>query len=101
MVSDVPVGVFLSGGIDSSAVVALMAEAAPSEVHALTVSFQEADFDESEIARSVARRYATRHTDIPLTGDDLLPLLPAWIESQDQPSADGANIWLIWLSTLL
>ena len=95
MISDVPVGVFLSGGIDSSAVIALMAEAAPSEVHALTVSFQEADFDESEIARSVACRYASRHTDIPLTADDLLPLLPEWLESQDQPSADGANAWVI------
>jgi asparagine synthase (glutamine-hydrolysing) len=95
LVSDVPIGVFLSGGIDSSSLVALMAEVSPSQTHTLTVSFKEAAFDESKIARSVAKRYGTQHTEVHLSSVDFLRDLPRWLESLDQPSCDGANAWVI------
>jgi len=95
MVSDVPLGVFLSGGIDSSSLVALMAEVSPSQVHTLTVSFKEAAFDESKIAQAVARHYGTQHTEVRLSASDFLQELPQWLESLDQPSSDGANTWVI------
>ncbi|RLD02663.1 MAG: asparagine synthase (glutamine-hydrolyzing), partial [Chloroflexota bacterium] len=95
LVSDVPLGAFLSSGLDSSTVVALMAEVAPAQIHTLTVSFDEANFDESGIARTIARHYGTQHTEVRLTADDFLQDLPIWLASQDQPSADGANTWVI------
>ncbi len=95
MVSDVPLGVFLSGGIDSSSLVALMAELEPSQVHTLTVSFKEAEYDESKIARAVAQRFGTKHTEIQLSPHSFLQDLPRWLESLDQPSCDGANTWLV------
>lgn len=95
LASDVPLGVFLSGGMDSASLVALMAEVAPSRVHTLNIAFAEADFDESEIAREVARRFATEHTEIRLTAAHFLADLPRWLGSLDQPSADGANVWMV------
>ncbi len=95
MVSDVPVGVFLSGGIDSSAVVALMAETSSAPIHTLNVSFDEAGFDESAVAQAVAQRYGTEHTTIRLTAQDFLHDIQPWLASQDQPSMDGANSWIV------
>lgn len=95
LVSDVPVGVFLSGGINSSSIVALMAESGPSRVQALTVSLEDTAFDESAIARSVAARYGVKHTEIKLTGADFLNDLPVWLAAQDLPSGDGANTWVV------
>jgi asparagine synthase (glutamine-hydrolysing) len=95
LVSDVPIGVFLSGGIDSSSVAALVAENAPAGVHALTVSFEEAGFDESEVARDVAAHYGMKFTEVRITGADFLRDVPAWLTAQDMPSADGANSWIV------
>jgi asparagine synthase (glutamine-hydrolysing) len=94
MASDVPLGAFLSGGIDSSSIVSLMADNA-RRIHTLTIGFSEANFDESHVARSVASRYGTQHHEICLTAEAFLKDLPNWIRSQDQPSADGANTWAI------
>lgn len=95
LASDVPLGVFLSGGMDSSSLVALMSEVAPSQVHTLNVAFEEEAFDESEIAREIARRFGTKHTEIRLTADAFLKDIPAWLKSMDQPSYDGANVWIV------
>jgi asparagine synthase (glutamine-hydrolysing) len=95
LVSDVPVSVFLSSGLDSGTVLALMAEIAPSQVQSVTVAFNEATFDESETARVIAGHYGTQHTEIRLTAADFLQDLPSWLASQDQPSTDGANTWVI------
>lgn len=95
LASDVPLGVFLSGGMDSSALVALMSEMAPSHVHTLNVAFEEAAFDESEIAREIARRFGTKHTEIRLTAEAFLKDIPHWLKSFDQPSYDGANVWIV------
>jgi asparagine synthase (glutamine-hydrolysing) len=95
LASDVPLGIFLSGGMDSGALVALMSEMAPSQVHTLNVAFEEAAFDESEIARKIARRFGTKHTEIRLTAEAFLKDIPSWLKSFDQPSYDGANVWIV------
>ncbi|MBA3868207.1 MAG: asparagine synthase (glutamine-hydrolyzing) [Anaerolineae bacterium] len=95
LLSDAPLGVFLSGGIDSSSIVALMAQVAPEHIHTLTIAFSEANFDESRIASSVANHYGTHHTEINLSANDFLTQLPSFLASFDQPSSDGANTWMI------
>src|SRR6185503_1991282 len=65
MISDVPIGAFLSGGIDSSVLVALMARHSERPVRTFSVAFESAQTDESTIARRVAERFATDHTTIP------------------------------------
>ncbi len=95
LASDVPLGVFLSSGLDSSSIVSLMVEANFSKVHTLTVAFDESPFDESVIARAIAQHYGTQHTEIRLTAATFLNDMPTWLASQDQPSADGSNTWII------
>lgn len=95
LVSDVPVGLFLSGGIDSSAVVALAAQAAGTRLETFTVVFDEARFSEAAPARAVAERYGTRHEEIHLRGADFLDALPAAFASMDQPSLDGLNTYVV------
>jgi asparagine synthase (glutamine-hydrolysing) len=95
MVSDVPIAAFLSGGVDSSAITALMCETAGARVQGLTVSFEGAGYDESGVARQVARAFGIEHVDIRLTADDLLSSWENWLGDQDQPGSDGANTWVI------
>ena len=94
MVSDVPVGAFLSGGIDSSAVVALMREAGHTP-RTFSVGFNEQQFDESEHARLIAQRFACDHTHVPLTGSDLLAQLPSALAAMDQPTGDAVNTYVV------
>lgn len=94
-VSDVPLGAFLSGGIDSGAIVALLSANGKTRPKSLTVSFDEKTFDESSYARLMAQRFSTDHRDIPLKCDDLLHLLPSAISAMDQPTIDGINTYVI------
>ena len=95
LVSDVPVAVFLSGGIDSSAVAALAAQRAGKALDAFTVTFAEQAFDESAVAGLVARRHGIRHHEIPLGDGDLLDALPSAFAAMDQPSLDGINTFVV------
>jgi asparagine synthase (glutamine-hydrolysing) len=95
LVSDVPVAVFLSGGLDSSAVAALAARRAGKTIDGFTVTFSERKFDESAVARQVAKRYGIRHHEIPLGGDDLLAALPSAFTAMDQPTLDGINTHVV------
>jgi len=89
LVSDVPLGVFLSGGIDSSAVVAMMCELMPpSDVKTFTIAFREASHDESEHARLVARHFRTDHHEETLDERQMLERLPALMSRMDEPFAD-------------
>ena len=94
LVSDVPVGAFLSGGIDSSAVVALIREAGHTP-RTFSVGFHEQQFDESVHARLVAQTFNTAHTHIKLRDDDLLDQLPRALDAMDQPTGDGVNTFVI------
>jgi asparagine synthase (glutamine-hydrolysing) len=95
LVSDVPVAVFLSGGIDSSAVAGLASEVAESRIESFTVTFSEADFSEAQPAREAAKRFNTRHHEILLSGQDLLNALPDVFAAMDQPSLDGLNTFVV------
>jgi asparagine synthase (glutamine-hydrolysing) len=94
LVSDVPVGVFLSGGIDSSSLVAIMHR---NGVRANTFSlvFREEEFNEGPYSRAVARRFDTEHLEIPVSQGDTLALLPEALRAMDQPTMDGINTYLV------
>jgi asparagine synthase (glutamine-hydrolysing) len=91
LVSDVPVGVLLSGGIDSSALAALAAQETPEPVRTFSIGFEERSFDELTDARLVAERYGTRHRELVLRPDAAL-LLPALAEAFDEPFADSSAL---------
>jgi asparagine synthase (glutamine-hydrolysing) len=94
-VSDVPLGAFLSGGIDSSVVVGTLASASDDPITTLTIGFQEKQFDESEYSQEVADRFKTNHHVLRLDGDQLLQVLPSSLSAMDQPTIDGINTYLI------
>jgi len=95
LVSDVPLGAFLSGGIDSSAVVALMASASEQPVNTFSVVFEEKSFDESPWSAMVAQKFNTRHTPILLKPRDFLFALPEALAAMDSPSGDGINSYVV------
>lgn len=94
MLSDVPVGVFLSGGIDSSAVVASLA-AQGRDVTTLSVAFEERSHDESAYARLIARHFGTRHVELLLRADQILAEFDDALAAYDQPSVDGLNSYFV------
>jgi asparagine synthase (glutamine-hydrolysing) len=99
MISDVPIGVFLSGGIDSSLIVALMARHSSRPVRTFSVGFQEGDIDESPIAKTVAQQYGTDHTVLygeEVGAEELLELLARL----DEPFCDPAFVPTYALSSL-
>ena len=89
LISDVPLGVFLSGGIDSSLVTALMAHEI-GRVKTFSIAFTEASYDESRYARAIAERYATDHHETVLSADQCADILPSVIEAMDVPMADAS-----------
>ena len=91
MVADVPLGAFLSGGVDSSAVVALMAEASRGAVNTCTIGFDEAGHDERAPARAVAERFATDHRERVVADDDV-QLLDTLTHAFDEPFADASAL---------
>jgi asparagine synthase (glutamine-hydrolysing) len=91
MISDVPLGAFLSGGVDSSLVVGLMAEASPRPVKTFSIGFDEPRFDELEHARAVARHFGTDHHEFVVRPDGL-SILDRLIEQFDEPFADSSAI---------
>jgi asparagine synthase (glutamine-hydrolysing) len=91
LVSDVPVGVLLSGGIDSAALAALAAQESAGQLSTFTIGFEERSFDESPDARLVAERYGTDHHELVLRPDAAL-LLPALADAFDEPFADSSAL---------
>jgi asparagine synthase (glutamine-hydrolysing) len=99
MISDVRLGAFLSGGIDSSAVVALMSEVSEQPVDTFSVTFDEKEFDESQYSNLIARKFNTRHTSVCLTPNDFLDELPNALRATDSPSGDGLNTYIVSKAT--
>jgi asparagine synthase (glutamine-hydrolysing) len=95
LVSDVPLGIFLSGGIDSSAVAALASEAVPDAVHTFTIGFDEAAYDETRHARQVAAAIRSCHTSVRLTEQAFQEQLPDALAAIDQPTFDGINTFFV------
>lgn len=95
MMSDVPMGAFLSGGIDSSAVVALMSLNASDKINTFNLSFTEKEYDESGYADTIAKRFGTSHTRHLLKPEDFLQQVVAGLDAMDSPTADGINTFVL------
>lgn len=95
LVSDVPFGAFLSGGIDSSIIVGLMARNQTAPVKTFSVTFDEDEFSEAPYARTIAERFGTDHQEIKLTPADFLRDLPNALAAMDHPSGDGPNTFVV------
>lgn len=95
MVADVKVGAFLSGGIDSSAVVAVMAGLSKDPIDTFSIVFNEKQYDESEYSQFVANKYKTNHQAFLMKPADLIPNLDPFFKSMDNPTVDGINTYMI------
>jgi asparagine synthase (glutamine-hydrolysing) len=95
LVADVPVGLFLSGGIDSTALLYLMRRESGCTPRTFTVVFPEREFSEREHAANIARQFQTDHTEIELSDSDILAFLPDVFAAMDQPTMDGINTYVV------
>ena len=93
-VSDVPVGLFLSGGIDSSSLAGILSRAG-IRLNTFSIIFREAEFSEAEYSRAVARAFASEHQEIMVSQRDVLDAIPYALKAMDQPTIDGLNTFLI------
>ena len=98
LVADVPVGAFLSAGVDSGSLVGLMRDAGQSDIQTVTLTYSEfsgAASDEGPLAAETARLHATTHTERCVTAAEFLDDLPRILAAMDQPSIDGINTWFV------
>lgn len=100
MIADVPVGSFLSGGVDSSSLVGLMAELHDGPIRTITLSMDDVELDEAQLAGQAAGVYGTDHHVIPTTIEASRERLPDAIRALDQPSIDGINTYLVSEATV-
>jgi asparagine synthase (glutamine-hydrolysing) len=94
LIADVPVGLFLSSGLDSGAIAVLAAQA-KAGIQSFTLSFPGTSFDEAGLARVVADRCKTQHTEVPLTGEAVLSRLDEALTALDQPTMDAINTYFV------
>ncbi|HTQ61789.1 MAG TPA: asparagine synthase (glutamine-hydrolyzing) [Candidatus Solibacter sp.] len=94
LIADVPIGLFLSGGLDSGAIAALAGRAQPG-IRSFTLSFPGTSYDEAPLARKVAERCGTEHMEIPLDGAAMLARIDETLAGLDQPTMDGINTSLV------
>jgi asparagine synthase (glutamine-hydrolysing) len=96
LVSDVRVGLFLSGGIDSSSLVALLSRSGV-RLNTFSLVFREADYSEAEYSRTIAQQFRTEHQENTVSQRDVLDSIPAAIQAMDQPTIDGVNTYFVSL----
>ena len=94
LIADVPVGLFLSSGLDSGAIAAIAARA-QSGIKSFTLTFPGTGYDEGPLAGKIAERCGTQHTEIPLDGDAVVARIDEAVGSLDQPSMDGVNTYFV------
>jgi asparagine synthase (glutamine-hydrolysing) len=99
MIADVPLGAFLSGGIDSGAIVAAMAEASPEPVKTFTIGFGSTELDERPLARLVAERFATEHHEL-VVEPDAVDILPRIVRHHGEPFADATSVPTFYLAEM-
>lgn len=99
LVADVPFGAFLSGGIDSSAIVGLMSKVSTEKVRTFSVTFDESEFSESKYAQLIAKKFNTDHHELKLNVSDFLNELPNALNAMDHPSGDGPNTYVVSKAT--
>ncbi len=95
LVSDVPVGIFLSGGIDSSVLVALATKLSRKQINTYSIAFEDPAWNEGDIASRVAQHFGTNHTEFLMTPEKARPLYSKFLEAIDQPTIDGFNTFCI------
>jgi len=97
LVSDVPVGIFLSGGLDSTAILALTRKilGSSAKIHTFSIGFQDAASDESVMARRTAEFFGTEHTEWIITQEDGAKEIIPFLQAVDQPTIDGFNVWCV------
>ena len=95
MRADVPFGAFLSGGIDSSAIVGLMSEVSAQPISTFNISFKENEFSEAPYARMIAKKFNTKHHEIELSVEEFKKLIPDALAAMDHPSGDGPNTYVV------
>ncbi len=100
MVADVPLGALLSGGIDSSVVVALMQAQSERPVKSFSIGFHEREYDESQHAKAVARHLGTEHTELHVAPGHAMEILPRMAEWYDEPFADASQVPTFLVSEL-
>jgi asparagine synthase (glutamine-hydrolysing) len=95
LISDVPLGAFLSGGVDSSAIASLMTRASPMPPQTVSIVFPEQEFSEAPYMRLIAQRFGSVHREIVLTAEELFETLPEALAAMDQPTFDGINTYIV------
>ena len=99
LIADVPFGAFLSGGIDSSAIVGLMSKVSSEKIKTFCVAFDEGEFNEAKYAQIVAKKFNTDHHEIKLTPSDFINQWPDALKAMDHPSGDGVNTYVVSKAT--
>ena len=95
VVSDVPVGVFLSGGIDSSSIVSLLNDSSGNRVTTISAIFPDTPYDESSFAKEIAQRFGNEHIEVKIPKSDIPSFIEEFLTHIDQPTIDGLNVYLV------